>query len=306
MGNYSIENVIIYSTSLTLGFVAMITNGIIILLAVLNPSLRKHGKCLQVALACSDFVFGFGAIVANIDRLRIIFWNDWYTAYYCVIIYMFSFIGDAFSILLIIMMALERLYAVIWPIRYFTSDHTRSTCLTILISALAAVSFFGISFIGIDNSVKPISCVGTAVRHSLLKPMMSYYNCTFGMVIVILYMSLIIIIRKKTRSLQNMDQDSRVQNAFKREAATTKLVLIIIISCILFLIVPNIVLTILTILNIQHIDKIGPYNSLLSVCNCAINFFLYMWKDEKMRKAFIALFNKKKKYSDQFARRSIR
>lgn len=281
-------------TSLALGICSMVANGIILSLAAANRSLRKDAKRIQIALSTADFIFGFGSVLLVLDKWRIQFCNDWYTAYYCISVGMVPMFGDALSLMFTFIMAIERLAAIWYPIRYRMADkRTLAYCL-IWTAVSLVVIFCGVSIYGIDSSIKPLACSGSHTRIKPLKPMLSYYNFTVGSLVILVYCvilyGLLVKAKQKLGTFPTMLVHEKM--LYSKEIYATKVVTLVVIGCITLLVAPNIIVTIVTWIRSDF--QAGPYVSLLGLFHASMNFVLYMWKDKRMRQAFMNWIRRKK------------
>lgn len=286
-----------------LGLWSFVTNGLLLKLSsMIRKATSDKFVILQMSFFLAEVIFGFGTVISNIDRLRTLFLNDWYTTYYCMIITVCPFFGDLFSLTMICIMALERLIVISFPLQYRNSKKSRLSITLIFVAFSFSAIFTGICFYGVDNNVKPTVCTGTGARIIPLKPLLSYLKCAVGCLTVVfnllVILKLYVKIKTKVTVLNGKDKVS-----FQREIKACKIVTFVVITCFAFAIFPNVLLTLLTSLSITNTSQIGPYVTLLGIFDSSVNIILYFWKDGKTREAFRAFMTKKRllldKASDQ-------
>lgn len=288
--NTFITDMVASCAGLFFGICSLVANGIILALAALNKSLRKDPKRIQVALSIADLILGLGQIVTVFDKWRIQFWNDWYTAYYCSALGMISFLGDTLSVMFTFDMGIERMIAIWYPIWYRTSNRKALSYSIIFSSMLLVIVFCGCSLYGINGEIKPVTCSGSSVRIASLKPLLSYYNCAVGALVVLVYCITLYGLKVKSKQylvkfpVMALDE----KELYNKEIEATKVVMAVVVGCMVFFIAPNIVVTVVTLIKSDF--QAGPYVPLLGLFQASLNFILYLWKDKSMRREFLKWF----------------
>lgn len=127
-----------------------------------------------------------------------------------------------------------------------------------------------------------------------LQPLLSYLNCSLGCLIVVLYILIVIAMKIKGKKFNHANTVYSINNSTKtmvvsernskRESQAAKIVTIIVLTNFLFFILPNMILTTLTVCGIT--TSIGTYVAILVVCNSSLNAFLYFVMDKNIRNAF--------------------
>lgn len=265
----------------------MVSNSILLRIFYMYPSLRHDKKyTIQIWYIISQLLFGFGTAIATTDGLRIMFINDWYTAYSCLIIHSGPFIWDLFSICIVLIMASDRFIAVQMPFYYRNLNKRKFARFSILSCFAFTMTCFGFSFIDVDNNMKPLFCTGSGARNVKLKPLLSYLKCTVGSLTVILYTLIFITfrckIKQKNRLINKMDKSTLTKNESKK---TGKLVSTVIIVCFSCSILPSIVVSLITMRKFNA-HRIGPYTTVLGLCDSTLNLIIFLWRDKKIRRAF--------------------
>lgn len=291
--NISDNNSSLYSLTIDDYLIPSISVGFSIWIIVSNGLLLKLCKdqkyFLQRFFFCTEIIFGFGAMVENADHLRRLLIDNWYTSSYCTAITLGSFFGDLFSHWMICTMSLERLAAIAIPYRY--RNWNRKTLSVTFVGITFLLSFVnsGATFYGEENTVKPVVCIAASYR-----PVFSYMKFVAGFLAVFLNILIVIClrIRMKQKAASTVFDDINEENLFKSEVKACRVVTMVVINYFIFSVVP----VGLLIMSPPTIDstfsKIAAYGSLLILFCSSINIFLYLWKDEKIRRDFIDLMKK--------------
>lgn len=289
--NYIVEEDIALTTLLlTLSIWASVTNGLLLTIFRINSNFGTNESYkLQICFIFCQFGFGLSAIVSAVDHFRVLFWDNWYTSYYCIGLRIGVFVGDLMSLCILLVMASERLFAILCPLSYRNLNRKRFALVSMIASVLFCLFCFGISFYGIDNSIKPSACTGSAARSPLLKTLLAYLKCFLGCFIIIVYITVVLSLHMKARKNKNAQNKSVVEASMKREVKSFRIVSAVVVSCFVFSILPNIILTIITERGFS-INRIGPYVTVLGLCDSAVNIFLFVRRDKKIRGAFRNLF----------------
>uniref|UniRef100_A0A915JEW0 G-protein coupled receptors family 1 profile domain-containing protein n=1 Tax=Romanomermis culicivorax TaxID=13658 RepID=A0A915JEW0_ROMCU len=87
----------------------------------------------------------------------------------------------------------------------------------------------------------------------------------------------------------NDSEANQKRKVIKEELEISKIVSVIIVGCLLFYILPNIVLTSLTISGVSLSPNFGLYVSVCQSFNSPLNAVLFLWRDMPMRKAFLKM-----------------
>jgi hypothetical protein len=104
--------------------VICLTNGLLLLAILHNSSFRKRKELLIIAsLAGTDIFYGLGTMLYGIYRSSVLWQgrqNDYITKWDCVILpaTIMSYIGGQMIAIMNVVLSLDRLRAVIWPLKY--------------------------------------------------------------------------------------------------------------------------------------------------------------------------------------------
>lgn len=170
--------------------------------------------------------------------------------------------------------------------------------MTICVSLIFSLVCFGFCYYGIDNNIKPASCSGSGARSPRLKPFLAYLKCSIGCLIVLVYIIVVLAIYVQTKKFRFKERQQTNNNevSFKKEIKAVKIVSAVVCTSFICSILPNIVLTVMTVQGFST-SRIGPYVTLLGLLDAAVNIALFLWRDGNIRIAFRNLFNKNNQVS---------
>lgn len=288
-----VEDWLVASITICVGTWIIVSNALL-LIAVKNQNGNKN-YILQSFFFSADIVLGCGSIVANADRLRTLFINDWYTSYYCIAITTVSFFGDIFSHCLICVMSLERLIAAAFPFAY-RNWNQKLLSFTLMFMALSFTTICtGITFYKVDNTVKPVECTGASARYPPLGPLLAYVKGTVGSISVLLNVALVLCLKLRMKLKKAiLISDNEEAKIFKSEVKACIVLTTIVTSGFTFSVLPS-AIAIITIMEkgIVAVTNYGYYGSLFGLLESSSNIILYLWKDEKIHQAFLKIMKKK-------------
>uniref|UniRef100_A0A915JVS4 G-protein coupled receptors family 1 profile domain-containing protein n=1 Tax=Romanomermis culicivorax TaxID=13658 RepID=A0A915JVS4_ROMCU len=302
-GEYKISDVVVNGIYLIVGTISVALNGILVLLYAKNGHLRRINKRFQIVLVLADVLLAFGILVTSLNNFRVIFLDDWYTSFFCLTITMPNIWASVLTLLVLLTLSLERLAALVAPLAYrrLVLDK-KSLYVPLTVNVAIATVFCSFNYYGVDfTGPKPESCVPTAIRIPALKPMISYYNCVTGFLVLVTYVLDIqgAKVRRapRRRTLtpklfdfpHNDSEANQKRKVIREELEISKIVSVIIIGCLLFYILPNIVLTSLTTSGVSLSPNFGLYVSVCQSFNSPLNAVLFLWRDIPMRKAFLKM-----------------
>lgn len=117
-----------------------------------------------------------------------------YTTYYCAFISSPHLFGSVLLMMTIWALSIERFFALYKPTKFrqMVASMSYFYCATTFLVTFSIIFVMG-SFYGIDNSVKPRSCIPNFIRIPALKPIVSYFYCIIGFLIVCSYSKIYII-----------------------------------------------------------------------------------------------------------------
>uniref|UniRef100_A0A915HWK6 G-protein coupled receptors family 1 profile domain-containing protein n=1 Tax=Romanomermis culicivorax TaxID=13658 RepID=A0A915HWK6_ROMCU len=285
--------IVIDSINVGVCTMALFSTGIFLLLWLKYSALRQKLSFVQSTLVICDFLFAFGFTIQTSDSLRNHYINSWFTNLYCLILNIPKHLGQCLVLNFTLLLAVERFLSFRKP--YWAKYLNKSQRLQIVILLTVIVptcAFIGAEFVGVDYNAPNKSCRPSDIRINLLKPMFSAQIGIIGLLIVAIYAAIFSTIKKNAKHFeQKFNNKKEEKRRFFKNVKASRLVLILIILCILFYVIPNIILTAFTYLGYMTLGDSGLYVSLTAVCCPLFCFPVYMWKDVNVRYHLLIFMN---------------
>lgn len=264
-----------FSAFVIIASLALILNTATIITFIVNRNLRRRSFYSLINLAIADIAqgilrflqslcaFGYSTVAVNCSMRTI----D--------LVLSFIWLAAFASILALVLIALERVHAVIYPFKHqalSTRTYAASFVASWLLSLFAAL----------------LSQLLTGTSRELFTITGYFVGLLLALIIVISYSAVLVKVRKQNKQMQQRQQQSTIRQ--KREAKLAKTLFIVTGLCLVCW-VPFIVNHLLHHISITH--EINPnvfYGSLLAqFSNSFLNPIVYVLRLKEFRDSFIKL-----------------
>lgn len=272
--------------------VSVFGNGVIIASFCKFAQVRSCGVLLLLSQAVADLCLALGVSVTVTIQLLKEFDVSVLTAGQCLAGSVPFILGDRMSQMNILFIALERLVAVVRPVRYRAISETFFVKLCVAVAipycAAMAASAFVNTKIPLD-AVLPanVSCQPPLISSTAVVCTVLVTNFAVGITLVVLYVCAVVVLRKK--AIGAHDQSHAVLTVEKRVQKTVTAVVTVYAVCFF---VPAIGLGMAMKVFSSYVPKdwlkcvliFGPCGS---VINSASNFFIYLAKHKELRQGIV-------------------
>lgn len=187
-------------------------------------------------------------------------------------------------------MSLVRLLAVAIPFTYRTWNRRTLSVVFVATAFLLSSVWSGATYYGLDNRVKPIACLAASYRKEF-----NYMKFIAGCLAIFfnLLVAICLQTRMKQKAASSVFASSNEENLYKSEVKACKVVMMVAINYCIFSVSPTGYYILSTVQVDSSFSKVSAYSSLIILFCSSINLFLYLWKEDKIRRDFLNFMKKK-------------
>ncbi|KHN80763.1 hypothetical protein Tcan_09829 [Toxocara canis] len=270
-------------------------NTAVVIVLLGYKSLRRNSSNMLIAqLGFADFVLGIGLLIRGIQTEVYLATNvQILNRYVCMLYGSMTILGMNLMQATIIMITLDRLFVIVFPIFY--RQHVGSTRLSIvrfIVGIVTSLISFGGQFIDFPFQTDVTICSSGATWSDGYRFYFMIFSASASMLTIVLNVGIIAIYRLRKQLSTNRKENALV-------IAQTA----IIVSYTIFWCVPTIVYLMAMIIGYQA-TVFGSITLVLSIGSgffASLNPFLFLWKHIEFRKFFVSFYRLEK----IFERKSI-